>query len=64
MVGREQRGPQAPSPLSPSLSLFPLEKQQNGPRTQRDHPLSIVVRSRLLLITFSRCRTRNETGSR
>lgn len=63
MVGREQRGPQAPSPLS-SLSLFPLEKQQNGPRTQRDHPLSIVVRSRLLLITFSRCRIRNETGSR
>lgn len=40
MVGREQRGPQAPSPLS----LSRAQKQQNGPRTQRAAGSSFINR--------------------
>lgn len=76
MVGREQRGPRAPYPPPPfpvsfSLSLFSPE----GPETttgpvrntgtagilyQSSFSRLSLVRSRLLLITFSRRGTRNE----
>lgn len=74
MVGREQRGPRAPYPPPlPSLflsfshsSLHRVQKQQRAPYATAGilyqssfSPLSLV-RSRLLLITFSRRGTRNE----